>query len=351
MLSILSTAQSVAVFVSLAVIVVAVTLMRRSRKRTSAVRRLAFSLGALLVVLAAIEAAVIFAPRPMAQLRVADPDVVVVDFHSHTGASHDVRKSFTAEDNRAWHRGAGFHIGYVSDHVKFGGAIAARSRNPLRAGEGTSLLTAVEGRYHRIMSTIVLGLTERDSALLNRRGNVLSRATASGRVPVSIVALPNRNLDSVTAGSLDSLENFKAIELVDAAPRGLAQLDREEHRIRALASQLGLILVSGSNNHGWGRTAAAWNLMEVPGWRSNTPELVGMMIEDKLRSGDSASVVIIRRQRPGVHGAAVAATLPLIAYQTIGSLTTLERLVWIGMVWIVSIAWLRRRRRSAGTAI
>lgn len=342
-LSILSTAQSIAVFVTLATIVLAFALIRKGPRRSSKPKRVAIAMAAFVVVLAAVEAAVVFAPRPMAQLRVSDPDVAIVDFHSHTGTSHDVRKSFTAEKNRAWHRGAGFHIGYISDHVKFAGAVEARSRNPRLAGEGTSLLTAVEGRYHRIMSTIVFGLTERDTALLNKRGNVLSNATASGRPPVSIIALPNRNLDSITVGTLDSLENFKAIELVDAAPRGLAQLDREEEKIREIASRLGLILVAASNNHGFGRTAAAWNLVRIPQWRGMTPEEAGLLIEDRLRASDSSSIDIVRRLRPTVHGVSVAATLPVMLFQIVTTLTTAERFVWIAWIWAIALLRLRRR--------
>lgn len=344
-LSLLSTAQSIAVFASLAVIVLAVVALRRNPGQRPFWQRASISLVVLMVILAAIEAAVVLLPRPMAQLRVADPEVVRIDFHSHTGASHDVRKSFSAEDNREWHRGAGFDIAYISDHVKFDGVIAARARNPRLAGEGTSLLSAVEGRYHKIMSTIMLGLTERDTALLNKRGNLLPGATASGRPPLTIVALPNRNLDSVTAESLDSLPRFRAIELVDAAPRGLAQLDREEAKVRALASRLGLVLVAASNNHGWGRTAAAWNLMRIPGWRAMPPDSVGILIEERLRAGDPSSVTIIRRTRPGLHGAAVAGTLPVLAYQIIGSLTLAERLVWIAMIWI--LLSLRPRTRKS----
>ena len=44
----------------------------------------------------------------MARLRVGDPDVLVVDFHSHTEASHDGRRGFTDADDRAWHHDAGF---------------------------------------------------------------------------------------------------------------------------------------------------------------------------------------------------------------------------------------------------
>ena len=67
--------------------------------------------------------------------------------------------------------------------------------------------------------------------------------------------------------------------------------------------------------------------MRIPGWRAMPPEDVGLLIEDRLRSRDTSSVTIIRRLRPGLHGAAVAATLPLLGYQIVGSLTILERAV------------------------
>ncbi|HEX5577816.1 MAG TPA: hypothetical protein VFX40_05525, partial [Gemmatimonadaceae bacterium] len=127
----------------------------------------------------------------------------------------------------------------------------------------------------------------------------------------------------------------------------LAQLDREEAKVRDLASRLGLVLVAASNNHGWGRTAAAWNLMRIPGWRVMPPDSVGILIEEKLREGDPSSVTIIRRTRPGLHGAAVAGTLPVLAYQIIGSLTLAERLIWIVLVWVL-FALLQRREKPLG---
>lgn len=298
------------------------------------------------VVIACAETAAVFLPRPMARLRVEDPDLVVVDFHSHTGASHDVRKSFDAEDNRSWHRAGGFDIAWITDHVKFDSPVAARARNPSLAGGGTSLLTGVEGRYHKIMSTIMLGLDERDAALLNRRGNLLPGTPARGAGPVTIVSLPNRNLDSVTAQSLDSIPRFVAIELIDAAPRGLAQFDREESRVRALAGSLHLTLVAASNNHGFGHAVAAWNAMRVPGWWQLTPDSVGRVIESTLRSRDTSAVTIVMRTRPRVDGPAAAATLPILVYQILGSLTWPERAAWLVWIWLATLVVAVRRRKK-----
>ncbi|MGK2962441.1 MAG: hypothetical protein ACSLFK_09890 [Gemmatimonadaceae bacterium] len=345
-LSLLSNPQTIALFVSLVIAVVAAIMLRRKAARRQTWKRLALGFAGLIAAIAIVEAAVVFVPRPMAALAVDDDETVRVDFHSHTGASHDVRKSFTAERNREWHRSGGFDIAYITDHVTFDGAIAARANNPRLAGDGTSLLTGVEGRYHRIMSTITLGLTEADTALLNRRGNLLPGETASARRPVTIVALPNRNLDSVTFESLDSLPRFVALELVDAAPRGLGQLDREEARIRSLATKLDLVLVAGSNNHGFGRTVAAWNLMRIPGWRSLPPDSVGRLIEEPFRQRDLAAVTIVRRTRPSLHGVTLAATLPVIVYQIIGTLTFTERLVWLAWIWVPVLAANRTSPRS-----
>src|SRR5205814_3099104 len=84
--------------------------------------------------------------RPMASLRLPDRDLVAVDFHSHTSASHDGRSGFDAEHNRAWHSSAGFNAAYVTDHRTFDGAIDGQLHNPPRAGERTTLLPGVELR-------------------------------------------------------------------------------------------------------------------------------------------------------------------------------------------------------------
>ena len=296
-LTLLSTAQSVAVIIT---VVVVAFLWQIYRRRTW--QSAALSLAVVLLIMAILEAAAAYLPRAMASLTVDDRDIVRVDFHSHTGASHDVRKSFGAEDNREWHRAGGFDVAYVTDHVKFSGAGAALARNPRLAGDGVSLVTGMEGRYHRIMSTVVLGITAIDSALLNSRGNVLPGKLRSPRMPVTIIAIPNRNLDSLSTDVRDSsvaLPNLAGIELVDAAPRGLSQLDREEGKIRALANHLGLTLVAGSNNHGYGRAVAAWNLMRIPGWRTMSPDSVAASIENQLRACERIGKwqIVLQRQQ------------------------------------------------------
>ena len=58
--------------------------------------------------------------RPMLALAGADPRDIVVDFHSHTNVSHDVRdtwmRGFDTEANLRWHTRAGFDATFITDH-------------------------------------------------------------------------------------------------------------------------------------------------------------------------------------------------------------------------------------------
>ncbi len=344
LLTLLSVPQTTAFFTVPAVFILIVSFAKQSMPRRPGWLRLLITPGSILLGVLLIEAAVALAPRPMARIAVEDPNVVVVDFHSHTKASRDANQRFTGEDRREWHRDGGFNIGYITDHVRFGEAAEAARRNPVRAGLGVSELVAVEGRYHRIISTIMLGLTRADSSLLDSRGRLLPGSTVSGRQPVTIVTLPNRNLDSVTVESLDSIPRFAAIELVDAAPRGLGQLDRDEDKVRQISDSLHLVLVAASNNHGYGRTVAAWNLLTLYGWRDMAPDSVGQLIEGSLRQRNMRSVMIVKRLRPRTHGITTVLTLPVGIFQILGSLTPAERFVWL--VWIWGIAGLMRLRKK-----
>lgn len=343
-LSLLSIPQTIWLFVGVILVVVAVLIGRRGRSSRRLPLRIAIGIGLVIVAVAILEASVIFMPRPMANLRVADPQTLRIDFHSHTNASKDANQRFTPENNREWHKAGGFDVAYISDHVRFSGAADAMKKNPARAGDSLTVLSAVEGRYHKILSTVMLRLVQADTAVLDGKGHLHEGTTSIGTTPVTIVAIPNGNIDSVTAGSLDSLPHFAGMELVDAAPRGLGQLDREEDKIRRIASDRHLMLVSSSNNHGWGRTVAAWNLMTIPGWRSLSPDSLAGLVEQPFRARQTNAVTIVKRLRPRNHGMSLPFMLPVVLYQTIGSLTLAERGVWLLWIWAIALVAPRLKR-------
>ncbi|MBA3558762.1 MAG: hypothetical protein H0W30_09200 [Gemmatimonadaceae bacterium] len=91
--------------------------------------------------------------------------------------------------------------------------------------------------------------------------------------PIVIFTLPGN------PASLRSLPNLVGAELVDGAPRALDQSMRFVTMLRRSARDMRLALLGNSNNHGWGRTAVAWNVMTVPGWRDMSPDLLDASIQ------------------------------------------------------------------------
>lgn len=297
--------------------------------------------------------------RPMAALELPpqDSDQVTIDFHSHTNASHDGRPGFTPARNRAWHAAAGFDVAYISDHFTFAGAEVGTRDNPARASAGTVLFSAIEcleGGEH----VNVLGVTAADYALFHGRyiaAAAVEASIAAGRPRPLIVQTIPGDLSRLPKAGMSAVVPVAAIEISDAAPRGLSDSDRDRTRILELADSLGLALVAGSDNHGWGRTAAAWSVMHVPGWRTLTPDELEQRVEDGIRTGGRNAGRVIERTRPewptrataGRPGGWVSsvAGAPGFLGQFVWQLTATrswpERAAWLTWIWCVAllVAW------------
>lgn len=364
-LCLMSTAQHGAVVATLLVVAAAWKVARRC-PHASALRTCARASGACalsLVAFVVLLAGAVFTPRPMASLVTADPDELRVDFHTHTSASHDVPAWFTPARRREWHTAAGYDLAYVSDHRAIAGAVEAARANPARAGDGLVVRPAVEAWWQGI-HVIVLGPVALDPAFLADehadRALAVAARPAGAPPPVGLAAIPDDVLGAVTPAALATAPWLRGIEIADGAPRAIAQRDREGDAIVARAATLGVLPVAATNHHGWGRTAVAWNLVRVPGWRSMSPDTLGARVEDVLRRGDARDVRVVARARAEVAAAGAARvaslvlTLPAVLWQAAAELQPGERLVWLACLWAPAAlaAALRRneRRRAAARA-
>ena len=351
-LTLLSAAQLLALAGSIVVIHAAWRIARLVSLGTPP--RVARELWLLAVTATAVAAtclAIALLPRPMARLAVADPDVVVVDFHSHTEASHDGRRGFDAEANRAWHQAAGFDVAYVSDHQRVDGALSGMRANRATAGEGTVLLPAVEQRAGG-EHVVALGIdpAHGDQATPEWRApdGAPGVAVRAGG-PMLVLTIPGRipQLARLAAGPTPVV----ALEIADGCPRGIAQGASDSAGLRALADRLDVATVASSDNHGWGQTAAAWSLMRIPGWRALTPAALGRRVEETLATERRRAVTVVARRAPAPAAASrarLALLLPELAWSTARQLTWRERIAWLGWAWAVPLgALFLRRRRGA----
>jgi hypothetical protein len=141
----------------------------------------------------------------------------------------------------------------------------------------------------------------------------------------------------------------RGIELVDAAPRGLEQLDKSRAPILRTADRSDIALVSGSNNHGWGRTAAAWSVMSIPGWRAKDAGGLESAILLRLTMGRRSEVQVVERRRVMARSWVLTLlTAPDLAATIARTLSPAERAAWLAWIWVslglVSFSWRRVRR-------
>ncbi len=302
------------------------------------IAREALFAAAALAALLAFYAAAAFVPRPMAAIRLATPDLVAVDFHSHTNRSHDGWSLFTAARNRAWHEAGGFHAAYVTDHYTWAGVDEALPANPARAGERTVLLSGMEVRL-RDRHTNILGDRARYVFALDSTwhhldpGPIAAAHHPGARPPAMLYTIPGP-LDRIVPFGPGSPAGVIGVELSDGAPRGLEQGRAEREEILALADSMDLAVVAGTNNHGWGRTVPAWSVMRLPGWPRMSPDELGSAIEDALHRERRRAVTVVERTMPYHEGSAVklAATVPLLLWSHFCTLTLGERVSWL--VWL-----------------
>lgn len=278
------------------------------------------------------------APRPMASLDVDDPDAVVVDFHSHTDASHDGRPGFSAERNREWHRSSGFDVAYISDHGTYAAVREALAHNPAHAGDGMVLLPAFETR-HSGQHLNVLGFSA-EGVYGAWPPGALASLTGS-TAPPAMLTIPAGMADASTR------RRIVAVEVVDGSPLGLEFSERRRAELVKLCAALGAAPVAGSNNHGWGRTAPGWTMLRIPGWRSLTPMALDQAILATLASGERGRVIVIERASPIAAGESIrVATVSAIVRNPFRTLSLPEQLAWTAWAWAVWWVVPARRRHK-----
>ncbi len=310
-----------------------------------------YELGRLVLLLALLVLVLlvnVLVPRPMARLVVEDPEVVVVDVHAHTASSHDGRPDWTPARVRDWHARSGFHVAYITDHKRFGGALDGVATNAARAGDGVVLLSGLElrsGGQH----VNVLSMTIGDTVHLVE-GDHLTRSMrlADGRTPVIVQTIPF-DLALFAGSGQDTLPRTTALEINDGAPKGLTTGLTRHAELLQLAESQNLALVAGSDNHGWGNTATGWTLVRVPGWRELTPGDLAVRLEQVLATGRRATQVVERRTPLLVTAPQAALTVPVMLLTVTRALTPPERVSWVMWAWSTLLVRIGTRWAAQGS--
>jgi hypothetical protein len=313
--------------IGLALLYAAWRLVRVIRRRRFGLREEGGALLGALVGLAAFVGGGLLSHRPMVKLAGVKPRMAVVDFHSHTNQSHDVRGTamggFDTRKNLAWHRRAGFDAVFVTDHNTTAGLVPTDEPIALCRGREVSAW-----RAHIVLLggelDSVRGLYRRDWAGLTQ---LLADAhTLYGALSVASMPEYERyhwdRLDSLVDAKLDGFE------IVNASPKANEMTRSRRDSVIALARRAGKFVVGASDHHGWGATSMVWNLVEVFRWRLQPDRLCSGIVE-ALKLGFPAVTVVERHRLRPDDWWPMWLTPFGVVWET-----------WRGMGWTITGAWL-----------
>jgi hypothetical protein len=287
--------------------------------------------------------------RPMIGLSGVPEGMLVVDFHSHTNASHDVQglmQGWDLEASRRWHRRAGFDAFFLTDH---------NTRNPAIGQARDEVPYACEGieisawRAHVVLLGSVDSV-DRRAYTTSLEGVLRLIEDASTRFDaISIASIPEyernhwNNLEVFVAAGLDGFE------IVNASPKANELSRARRDSVIAVARRANRIVVGVSDQHGWGATSMVWNLVPLGnGQRSGQNPCSA--ITARLRTAGFEAVQVVERHRLRAEAWWPAWLTPVgLVWET-----------WRGMGWPLTLGWLawvwawaiivHRRRRRAGLA-
>jgi hypothetical protein len=286
--------------------------------------------------------------RPMASLAGAPREMMVVDFHSHTNASHDVQgslmKGFDAEANRRWHARSGFDAAFITDHNTIDGFPAQWASTG-----GTLLCPGIEvsaWRAHIILPGASAAV-DRSPYSDSLEGVLrLLQESESKFGAVSIASLPEyernhwANLEALVAAGIDGFE------IVNASPKANEFTLAHRDSVIATARKHDLLLVAVTDGHGWGATVLAWNLVRVPGWSANGEDACGRLLAS-LKNGGAATVQIAERHHLRAESRWPWILTPFgVVWETWRALSPLQVLSWL--IWIWTVGLLAASQKSGG---
>jgi hypothetical protein len=289
--------------------------------------------------------------RPMLSLGGTDPDEAVVDFHSHTNVSHDVRdtwmRGFDREANLRWHARAGFDAAFVTDHNVVSESLDASRQSPVGSRQlsqgSTVLCPGIEISAWRA-HIVLLGSTvpvdrSRYKGLDGLVALLASSDSAYGAL--SLASLPEYRrshwdrLDQLASAGLDGFE------IVNASPKANELTRPEIGRVVDVARRHNRFVAGVSDSHGWGATSMVWNLVRTGG---SSPDLCSAVLS-RLRTGFTAVRVMERhRLRPDDWWPMWLTPVGVVweTWRSLGWRLTAAWLLWIA-------AWALLRWRSSGS--
>jgi hypothetical protein len=267
--------------------------------------------------------------RPMVTLTGVPDTQMVVDFHTHTDSSRDVRGTLVAwydlEANRRWHDRAGYDVAFITDHNR-------RTLDVPSVGKPGDPVLCPGSEIGAFKSHVILlgagSESDRDPYEQELGGllRLLQESRAAGTPAILSIPEYERNHRDrlgvlLTAGAA-------GLEISNGSPKANELSGQRRDTVIAIARAHDAAVLGVSDHHGWGATAMTWSLLPRPAG---------------ARDGDLCAAAVDVITSEGFQAAQIAERHRVTPDAWWPALLTPVAVVWEGwrsMGWPLTFAWL-----------
>jgi hypothetical protein len=288
--------------------------------------------------------------RPMAHLTGLTSGSWVVDLHSHTTVSHDVKgwlqDDFDLGTSRRWHARGGFDAFFVTDHNRVDGW-----------ANGTELPLACPGEELSLWGAHIVVLGSTDS---------IPRGMYADSMPgiLRLLAESESRWGGITLASIPEYDDnhfadlpqwiahgLDGLEISNAAPKANRQTRAHRDSVIALARARDRWIAGVTDQHGMGATVQAWTLVEpmvladrIP---DDRPHSCREIIAALSAKGASATRVLERHRLRVDSPWPMFATVIAVPWEGWRAAGIWQVVSWLGWLWATMLMMARRERRVA----
>jgi len=203
----------------------------------------------------------IFCPLPQNLLKSKNPDEFFIDLHSHTIYSHD--GIVTPERSFYWHVNHGFNGWATTEHDWIGGAPAIQKKIIQKNFIDAAVIEGEEISFKGIHLNL-LGIKENIDA---KKYKDLDGMVEDVHNQGGAVIVPHLWAETRSTYSMDDLyeAGVDGFEIAGNASVYLTQERQQE--IIAFCQKKGLVMVSGTNWHGWRNSCNVWTGIRSEDWK------------------------------------------------------------------------------------
>lgn len=285
----------------------------------------------------------ILCPLPQNRIISQNPDEVFLDLHSHTIYSHD--GIITPERNLHWHINAGFSIWATTEHDYPGKSQKIQQELIKKKSIAAVAIPGQEVNFKKVHLNL-LGIKEN---IDHKKYKDIADIIEDVHIQGGAVIVPHYWAETKSPFSIKDLSKAGVDGFEIAGNANVPLTYQTQQELINLCRDKKLVMLSGTNWHGWGNFCNAWTSFNIPNWKQMDMDAREKAVLDALRNRETSRFRVLgyKQQFPVEKNYILEPFTGFLSYFT--SLNIWQELSWVFWIAVIYllIKHIKTRRLAA----